>query len=400
VAVFAIEDSTLQLEWARLPTTDMTIEVGDRSFAVGAAPPEWYRLKLDRKPVRGSAGPGALLIEGLDPDTTYDVWLSGREFPRRLVATARTLSVPPGRLLARFATISDCHIGEFRLGPLGRLHDPRPRPEDLAPYPIRCARAAIVEAEAWGAELLVVKGDLTREAAVKETADVADVLETASIPVHVTLGNHDVRGPADVAAVLAARGIAVGNEARAVDIGGVRLVLGHSPVPGLHSGRLDSDHVKDLVALAAAAPGPVILVLHHPLRRWPVSTYYPPAISWKDSSLLVSGLAGSGQTVLVLAGHTHRNRRYPVGGLPVAEVGSTKDYPGQWAGYAIYEGGVRQVVRRIARPDVISWTEMTKRAIGGIWGMWSPGSLSDRCWTLDWPSGVASPTEDPPKSGN
>jgi len=242
-----------------------------------------------------------------------------------------------------------------------------------------------MEAEAWGAEMLVVKGDLTREAAIKETTDVADVLDKASIPVHVTLGNHDVRGAADVAAVLAGRGISAGNEARAIDIEGVRLVLGHSPVPGLHSGRLGADHVKDLVALAAAAPGPAILVLHHPPRRWPVSTYYPPAISWRDSSLLVSGLAASERTALVLAGHTHRNRRYRVGGLAVAEVGSTKDYPGQWAGYSVYEGGVRQVVRRTAHPDVIAWTEMTKRAIGGIWGRWSPGSLADRCWNLEWP---------------
>ncbi len=384
--VFAVEDRSLQLEWAALAGPDMTVEVGGRAFAVGGTPPSWYRLKWNRKPVLGAAGPGALTVDGLDPDTSYDVCLSGQQLPRRLVTRARTLPEPPGRLLARFATISDCHIGEFRLGSLGRLHDPRPRPKDLAPYPIRCAGAAIREAEAWGAEILVVKGDLTRDAAAKEANDVADVLATASIPVHATLGNHDVQGPVDVGAVLARRGISTGSEARAIDIEGVRLVLGHSPVPGLHSGRLDADHVKDLVALAAAAPGPAILVLHHPPRRWPVSTYYPPAISWRDTSLLFSGLAGSGRTALVLAGHTHRNRRYRVRGLDVAEVGSTKDYPGQWAGYSVYEGGVRQVVRRIAQPDVIAWTEMTKRAIGGIWGIWSPGSLADRCWTLEWPA--------------
>ncbi len=381
-----MEDRRIQLVWARLATLNMTVEVGDRSFVVGEAPPSWYRLKWNRKPVGATAGPGALTIDGLDPDTDYDVWLSGERFPRRLVARARTLSEPPGRLLARFATISDCHIGEYRLGPLGLLHDPRPRPEDLLPYPIRCARAAIREAEAWGAEILIVKGDLTRGAAAKEATDVAEVLATASIPVYATLGNHDVKGSVDVGAVLSERGISAGREARAIDIAGVRLVLGHSPVPGLHSGRLEAEHMKDLVALAEAAPGPAILVLHHPPQRWPVNTYYPPAISWRDTSRLVSGLTTSGRAAVLLAGHTHRNRWYRVRGLPVAEVGSTKDYPGQWAGYSVYEGGVRQVVRRTAQPDVIAWTEMTKRAIGGMWGIWSPGSLADRCWTLEWPA--------------
>ena len=79
----------------------------------------------------------------------------------------------------------------------------------------------------------------------------------------------------------------------------------------------------------------------------------------------------------MIAGHTHRNRRYRVRGIDVIEVGSTKDYPGQWAGYSVYEGGIRQVVRRVSQPDVIAWTEMTGRALGGLWRRWSPGSLAD-----------------------
>ena len=70
----------------------------------------------------------------------------------------------------------------------------------------------------------------------------------------------------------------------------------------------------------------------------------------------------------------------------VTEVGSPKDYPGTWGGYVVHEGGIRQVVRRIAEPDVIAWTEYTRRAVGGVWGLWSPGSLSDRCWSHTWPT--------------
>ena len=69
-------------------------------------------------------------------------------------------------------------------------------------------------------------------------------------------------------------------------------------------------------------------------------------------------------------------------------MGSTKDYPGQWAGYSVYEGGIRQAVFRVATDAAIAWTEMTRRAMAGVWGWWSPGRLADRCWTLEWPDRV------------
>ena len=73
-----------------------------------------------------------------------------------------------------------------------------------------------------------------------------------------------------------------------------------------------------------------------------------------------------------------------MGGVPWVEVGSTKDYPGTWAGYVVHEGGIRQVVRRIVRRDVIGWTERTKRAAFGTWGLWSPGTLDARCFVHPW----------------
>jgi hypothetical protein len=122
-----------------------------------------------------------------------------------------------------------------------------------------------------------------------------------------------------------------------------------------------------------------------------VATPSPPSISWRDSVSLTAKLAAANPATLLIAGHTHRNRRYRVGGVTVAEVGSPKDYPGQWAGYAVYEGAIRQVVRRVERPDAIAWNQMSGRALGGIWGWWSPGRMADRCWTLEWPDRVVVP---------
>ena len=61
-------------------------------------------------------------------------------------------------------------------------------------------------------------------------------------------------------------------------------------------------------------------------------------------------------------------------------------YGGTWAGYVVHEGGIRQVVRRVAAPAAIRWTEETKRALLGVWGRWSPGRLDDRCLSHTWPA--------------
>jgi hypothetical protein len=89
---------------------------------------------------------------------------------------------------------------------------------------------------------------------------------------------------------------------------------------------------------------------------------------------------------MITSGHTHRHRRRTVGSVVLTEVGSTKDFPGSWAGYVVHEGGIRQVVRRVASPDLLRWTDETARAACGAWGAWSPGIGSHRCFTHTWPA--------------
>ena len=410
--VFAVEHDSVQLSWGRLPEVGMTVEIGDISTVIGTPPPEWYRIAGRRRLPDGCAGPGAVTIDGLRPSTDYDVVLGGERLGRRAVAGVRTMDAPAGRLLSRFATISDCHFGERTFAPLHLFHDPRPRPEGLEPYTIRCALAAISEAEAWGAEMLVAKGDLTQDGKPAEISTAVQVLAGAKVPVAIALGNHDVRGRVDMVSVLHEGGFDASQDASFRDLPGVRLVLGHSPIPDRHAGSLPDSHIAQVVGLAGGgAPGPggaggkggsvapAVVVLHHPLRRWPVETHYPPSVRWRDSRRFASALLRANPSAVVLSGHTHRNRLYRAHGLLVAEVGSTKDYPGQWAGYSVYEGGIRQVVRRIERPDAIAWNEMTKRALGGVWGWWSPGTLGDRCWTLHWPDRVVRAANRPPRFG-
>jgi 3',5'-cyclic-AMP phosphodiesterase len=384
VSVFAVEDTAVQLTWSSLPAPAAAFEIGDQSYEVEATAPSWSRGRWRRGLPPGRGGPGGLVATGLQPDTDYAVTVSVSGRHRRLVATVRTLPPGPGRLLGRFATVSDSHVGERRLGLLGRLHDPAPRPPGLRPYPERTLSAAVTEACSWGAERIIAKGDLTQHSSSSEAETVGEILTAPGVPAHAVLGNHDVRGSVDVAGTLSDKGVNAYRGASGLDLPGVRIVFGHSPVPGLHGGRLGADQVAQLAGLVGEAPGPAVVVLHHPLRRHRLNTSYPPALSHDDSTALAAALAVANRNVVVVAGHTHRNRHYRVGGVDVAEVGSSKDYPGQWAGYSIYEGGIRQVVYRTGARDTIAWTEMTRLALGGVWGWWSPGRLTDRCWTLEW----------------
>ena len=96
------------------------------------------------------------------------------------------------------------------------------------------------------------------------------------------------------------------------------------------------------------------------------------------------------------AGHTHRNRvrRFgATGDVPWVEVACVKDFPGAWAEYRVFEGGILQVFRRIATPEALVWTERTRQMYEG--GYAATRSASSP--TAASRSGPASP--DPGRSG-
>jgi 3',5'-cyclic-AMP phosphodiesterase len=404
--VFAVEDTCAQLTWSAMDAERCVMGVGARSQVVSANPPAWlHRRGLPSRPLsRFPGGPGAVVIEGLEPGTTYDVWTAPPPSPpgaadaagstdvspgaRRVVGRVTTLTPPPGRLLSRFASMSDLHIGERRFGMGGRIQEGA---ELGGPSALLCLQAAVAEATAWGAELVAARGDLTHTSRAEQFDLAARTLTGSGLPALGVLGNHDVRRKADGVALSAPGGLVVTDDAAYHDLPGIRLVTAHSSLVGDHRGDLPADRMARIAELCAAAPssggkpGMAAVILHHPLNshsRW--LSPYPPGVP-KDQSLRFAALlrAANPRTV-VLAGHRHRNRRFEVGGITVAEVGSTKDYPGSWAGYAVYEDGIRQVIRRVAAPAALAWTEVTGRSLGGQWARWTPGRLTDRCWVAAW----------------
>jgi 3',5'-cyclic-AMP phosphodiesterase len=430
VQAFAVEDCSAQLVWAASPAEGLKIEVGD--FVAHPEPSRPVELVLDNGGVRAAAaegpnaaragaewarpvggqnwargylsgrrrldpawpaGPGGIVIDGLEPGTTYDIVASAAGTPAFLAGRLQTLTPPGGRLLSQFATISDIHIGEKAFGVLMRIHDPLERPHtreqaacDPGTYPARAVRAAMEEAVAWGAQLLVAKGDLTNTASPAQARDVGQLLAASPVPLEAILGNHDNKFGVDVRALLQSQGVAVSWQPRARDIPGLRLVLMStaSGNPRLHRGELDPQMSRQIAALVGESPGPAWVALHHPYEKYPFPTVYPPGLPFSEGRIFLDALVGANRDTFVTFGHRHRNRRYDFGPVVITEVGSTKDYPGVWAGYKVFEGGIIQMVRRISRPDVISWTETTRRAVNGQWRRWSPGRLGARCFTVHW----------------
>ncbi|HET7523268.1 MAG TPA: hypothetical protein VFJ79_03900, partial [Acidimicrobiales bacterium] len=75
--MFAVEDDTVQITWSWLPVLHVTFEIAGRSIDVDATPPAWYRTFGGIRPPVGTGGPGALTITGLEPDTSYEISMSG-----------------------------------------------------------------------------------------------------------------------------------------------------------------------------------------------------------------------------------------------------------------------------------------------------------------------------------
>ena len=363
LVVFAVEDDRAQVTWASLAE-------GAHTFAAGPATVEVETPRVGE--------PGAIDLTGLSPDTEYALTLDGKRMHR-----FRTLPRPPGELLFRFATVNDCHIGERAFGFLRTI---REKPEPDEPYPTRCLRAAVAEAQDWGASHLVVKGDLTNLNRRSELEAAGRILHESGIDVSAILGNHDVtKKGIDAAEALADFGIEIDPMPRAVDLPGLRVVLVQSARTGYSRGFLDDAEVKAAAELVATSPHPVFLVLHHPLQRVERNIVWPPGVPGSEAGPFLEAIAEASPNVLIASGHSHRNRFRKVGPIPLVQTGSTKDFPGAWTGYAVHEGAIRQVVRRTSVPDVMAWTDRSRRAVLGLWPLWSSGLRHWRCFTHPWP---------------
>ncbi len=362
---FAVDDTTAQLTWSALPAGHLEVRGPGR-----------------RVDAESDGGPGGVLVDGLTPATTVELAVSVDGRPVGSVG-ATTSADPWGAELYRFASITDLHLGAVAFDLHGRMIE-----QGLAPteaHPVRCARAAVRDAIAWGAERIVVKGDVTNVSHTHHWALAADVLGGLPVPVDMIPGNHDRNHRATVDAFAEARrhGLSLHSDVSTVDVPGLRLMFVDSTVAGIDIG-VWRPHRAAMLDAVAEVRTPVLLVVHHPPMATTVPLHLPRGIPAAVANPILRRLRHANAQVMGTSGHNHRHRRRVVAGVPWFETGSTKDYPGTWTGYVVHEGGIRQVTRRITDPDCIGWTEQTRRAAAGAWGRWSPGTLADRCFVLEW----------------
>ncbi|MDQ3898149.1 MAG: metallophosphoesterase [Actinomycetota bacterium] len=311
-------------------------------------------------------GPRVVRVDGLRP---------GREHTVQGV-TFRTLPRPGGELLATVVTVSDVHIGETECGRYEgvNLGPPLRSAPGEPPYPETMARGAAAEIAVRHPDLVVAKGDLTASGTAEELATFLSIFEPPFADrLHWTYGNHDVSSRSE---------LGPRPPTELFTVAGARVALLDTAVPAQVGGRVTLEQLGWLDHVGAADDAPVLVFGHHPLYD---HTSFTVGINPEDSDRLVEVFARRPALAGYFAGHTHRNlvRRLPAtGDVPWAEVGATKDYPGVWAEYRIYEGGILQVVHRISTPEALDWTDRTREMFGGLYPSYSFGTLADRCFVL------------------
>jgi 3',5'-cyclic AMP phosphodiesterase CpdA len=309
-------------------------------------------------------------FEGVRPDTELE--LGGR--------SVRTLPRPGGELLGRFATVNDVHFGEIECGRIDDHHDgPIQRPEPgEPPHPETMNRAAVAEIATIEPMAVIVKGDLTDQGTDVEFAAFEACYRSAfGDRLRVVRGNHDAydgqhRYAADAW----------------IELPGVAVALLDTAIPTATTGTISATQLDWLEHHAREAATPVVVMGHH--QQWidgrRSADYF--GLHPDASEALDAVVARTPNIVAYTAGHTHRHRvrRMPRSGVRSIEIGCVKDFPGTWAEYRVYEGGIMQVVHRISSPAALSWSERCRHLyadFGVDYESYALGSLSDRCFVIE-----------------
>lgn len=327
-------------------------------------------------------------IDGLAPDSTSVVQVPDPNDSTIVHdVEIRTLTRPGGRLRSTLATVNDVHFGELVAGQIDD-HEMGPilraAPGD-EPYPEVMNRAAVEEIAAIDPAAVIVKGDLSLDGAPEEWAAFEACYRAPfGERLHVVRGNHDSYRHQDAYA---------GDQQ--IDLPGVTVALMDTAIPGATTGNITVEQVDWLDALAGAATDPVIVMGHH--QQWIDGTRADPTESKRSddyfglhpdaSDLLDDVCVRRSSIVAYAAGHTHRHRVRSMtrSGVPSIEVGCTKDFPGTWAEYRVFDGGIMQVVHRMSSAEALAWSEPCRRLyadFGIDYGTYALGDLGDRCFVI------------------
>ncbi len=327
-------------------------------------------------------------IDGLEPDSETVVEVPDPTDPAVVRELAIcTLARPSGDLRCVFTTVNDVHFGELSAGQIDDLEQGpiRRTLPGAEPYPEVMNRSAVAEMSAIDPAAVIVKGDLSLDGTGEEWAAFENCYrEPFGDRLHVVRGNHDSYRHQE----------AYAGDQR-IDLPGITIALLDTAIPGATTGNITTEQVDWLDALAAEATKPVIAMGHH--QQWIAGTSADPSESKRSddyfglhpdaSDRLDEVCARRTSIVGYAAGHTHRHRvrTMTMSGAPSIEVGCTKDFPGTWAEYRVFDGGVMQVVHRMSSPEALAWSEPCRALysdFGVDYGSYALGALTDRCFVI------------------
>jgi 3',5'-cyclic AMP phosphodiesterase CpdA len=239
-------------------------------------------------------------------------------------------------------------------------------------------RGAVDEMRTIEPDAVVVKGDLTTHGSHEEYERFLDVYRGAfGDRMYHVRGNHDGYYGEDFAS----------DAPLEVTLPGVILAILDTVIPRSATGQVSASQLEWLDELGARADRPVLVFGHH--HPWqPGSSSRPDTyfgINCDDSEKLVDVIARRPRLAGYFAGHTHRNRvrRFrPTGAVPFVEVACVKDFPGSWAEYRVFEGGILQVHHRISAADALAWTDRCREMFAGTYPTYAFGTLEDRCFRV------------------
>lgn len=210
--------------------------------------------------------------------------------------------------------ISDTHL----LAPGGRLYDSVDSERHLAEV------MAAVEASGGRPEAIVFTGDLAdhgEPAAYERIRAIVDpVAERLGAKLIWVMGNHDDRAAFREGLLDEAVGTARSVD-RVHDVGGLRVIVLDTTVPGHHHGEVSGEQLDWLAEeLSEPAPHGTILAMHHP----PVPSVLDLAVSveLRDQRPLAEVLEGT-DVRSILAGHLHYSSTATFAGIPVSVASAT-----------------------------------------------------------------------------
>lgn len=303
---------------------------------------------------------------GLKPATAYEI-----------DDEAFTTLPRPGERLSSFVTVNDVHFGETVCGfiegdEVGPVFS---APEGAEPYPEMMNRHVVAEITALAPEAVVVKGDLTSNGTLAEyEAFLARYGSAFGDRLHHVRGNHE-----------SYHALAVANAPfQEITLEGAVVALLDTSRDLQVNGELSSEQLEALDELGARAEVPVVVLGHHPVWDARLHERRDDHFNLKPGSTeaLLEVFARRPALVTYAAGHTHRNAVVTVDGVDCVEVASVKEFPGAFAEYQVFDGGILQVIRRATHPEAMAWSALTSTMYGGYFAMYAYGSLAERCRVL------------------